>query len=81
MNVREVQESVVEHSAMYAKNPEVLGGMLPVSDVGDVWAIFFLVYFCFFLWVTYRIFKKYLSHLLCVFTNCFFYVFIASIRE
>ncbi|CAK9031462.1 unnamed protein product [Durusdinium trenchii] len=28
INLREVQESIVEHSAMYAKNPEVLGGML-----------------------------------------------------
>lgn len=28
IDLREVQESVVEHAAMYAKNPEVLGGML-----------------------------------------------------
>jgi len=28
LDLREVQESVVEHAAMYARNPEVLGGML-----------------------------------------------------
>lgn len=28
VDLREIQESVVEHTAMYAKNPEVLGGML-----------------------------------------------------
>ena len=28
VDLREVQESVIEHAAMYAKNPEVLGGML-----------------------------------------------------
>lgn len=28
LDFREVQESTVEHAAMYAKNPEVLGGML-----------------------------------------------------
>ncbi|CAE8627811.1 unnamed protein product, partial [Polarella glacialis] len=28
LDLREVQESTVEHTAMYARNPEVLGGML-----------------------------------------------------
>lgn len=28
LDLREVQESTVEHAAMYARNPEVLGGML-----------------------------------------------------
>ncbi|CAJ1386020.1 unnamed protein product [Effrenium voratum] len=28
VDLRQVQESTVEHAAMYAKNPEVLGGML-----------------------------------------------------
>ena len=28
LNLREVQESILEHTAMYAKNPEVLGSMI-----------------------------------------------------
>lgn len=36
IDLREVQESVVEHSAMYARNPEVLGGMLHVVKCLDL---------------------------------------------